>query len=428
MSDEFIFQKYKSLAETKLTEENFEEYFAIVKHILSNFDVEKKKTVYKKEGFILTDRMNLFMGYYILFSHKYINMIQGTVTKFSIKDSLRNVAYYDPSTQTIFYGIKNAFAFGIDNRFFNALFIAIHENRHAMQFRWFETNSIDELLEADPNSLFVLKDAIALTNNYNFYRRNHGRSLMENDADCYGGKFASDMISSFLPWLFDDYLYYSKSDRVNSFGNYFEELEDCGTISGEYIKLDTSDSHKHESFDKYIYINKCTDKMAKEMLGEYKLLQLFYNQNGTKKSYREIMKQRDDYLNSVNPNEKITVCDSPNFVPKTITIRERVNTMFDCYIKSDPMLYLESLLFDKPLFVSENNIIYLFGDHPTLYKEYKDEIDYLFKRKINNIEPHEEDKFNSLINYINSINIKHGIDSIARPNKLPSISGGPRKH
>ena len=108
-------------------------------------------------------------------------------------------ANYDHSSGKITYDLTQI----IEDKcgvFANIPELAFHEKRHTQQFKSFETNSINELLKFDTNSIFILKDYIVMASNgKQFYGRNHINSLMETDANLFAQAISQQLIQAYFP-------------------------------------------------------------------------------------------------------------------------------------------------------------------------------------------------------------------------------------
>lgn len=104
-------------------------------------------------------------------------------------------AYYSPASNSILYKL-DVIMRGKSNNFANVMELCLHENRHAMQFKSFRIDSLDDILNFDPNSIFILKD-IFVMQNIN-YTRDHINSLMEIDANLYARGISKRLISQYF--------------------------------------------------------------------------------------------------------------------------------------------------------------------------------------------------------------------------------------
>ena len=119
-------------------------------------------------------------AFMILFYNRYANMINKMKTLAEILTNIRissflTPAHYNPVDKKISYKL-DVIMREKSNNFANVMELCLHENRHAMQFKSFSIDNAEDMLNFDPNSMFILKDYLVMQNEN--YRRNHVNSIL----------------------------------------------------------------------------------------------------------------------------------------------------------------------------------------------------------------------------------------------------------
>ena len=184
-----IREEYQKLTGTEMTNDNFEHFMGIAQEISKNYyESQKQKVKQVKDKIpngiliknIYSEQYQLEQAFLILFFHRYVNMINRMDTHAIIGTNVKTrdfltSAYYDVGTGEISYKLDVIMREKSSN-FADVMEFSFHENRHAMQLKSFRIDNPEELIEVDPNSIFVLKDYLVMINGN--YRKNHINSLM----------------------------------------------------------------------------------------------------------------------------------------------------------------------------------------------------------------------------------------------------------
>lgn len=393
MTLEQIQIELQKLAKNQMTRDNFNEFYKVAKLISLNYQETLKsntKIVPVKNGNFtkMQPKRSLLleyeMQYLILFGHRFVNMINSSKTKSHIGNdfstsSFMEPAHYNSDNKTIYYQTDQIF-YSLGQSFSSIEEMVFHENRHSQQFRSFDASSITEALNFDPNSLLILKDYLVMQNNgEDFYRRNHFRSIMENDADLYASAIVSVMINNYFPEQKSDLEIIKRHQNKELFDNPFEELEEYGLLFGEYLLNDGT------KIDRAIMLDKNLKRIiSPQLVQQYPILNLIYS-NGKMKTYEELMVEKEKTLSQID-DEKINTFESPNYNSMTKSKKQQIEDLYEVIIRTDPMLYLEDLLSQKLL---TGRVVAIFKNHPDLYTQYSKEIEELFERTYHTID-HEQ--------------------------------------
>ena len=382
MTTEEIKPFFEQLATTPLTKENIDVYMKVMQKISKVFDEETKhkknpKSIRKGNATYQTydpeESYVYEIGYTILFFHRYANMKTQTKTKFTIMPVLKDVGFLTPaylkvnSDQSIQldYGIINMI--DNNNHLPGMMKTILHENRHASQFRAFLTKDIKELLNYDPNNIFIVKENILFNKKGNdFYLSNHSNSIMERDADLFAKSQLDDLIPNYFPEQQNYYQFLLSHKK--KFENPFLELE-YDTPSITYQDREGNEVHLLLEFEKY-----SNQGLLKEEVQNYPILQILYHEDGTKKTYEEILNEKNTIKQSLSDEVKEYI-DSPSYKPKKESQKQRLEKLYRAAINSDLLLSLEDKLARQN--PSPNDIIDIFETYPDLYPLYHEQIEKL---------------------------------------------------
>lgn len=410
-----IEDEFKKLISTAMDNEKFEHFMNIAQEISKNYSESKIKNVTQQtvklehgtqNKTIYNKQYQYEQAFMVMFYHKYANMINKMKTPAEIGDHVKTAsfltpAYYNTADKKISYKLGVILREKSDN-FANVMELCFHENRHAMQFKAFDIGDAEELIDFDSNSILIFKDFLTMQNVN--YQRNHINSLIEIDANLYARGISKNLIAQYFPEHQDDLEYTDFARKEEITDNPFEEISELGSITGEYVL------ENGEKIDRVIMMDKNLRNMVSPQLVEqYPILKLIWI-DGNFKTYSEIMEDKQTLLQRVS-NEKLTTIESPSYNEESITKKEKVERLYSNIIKSDPMLYLESLLSRKQIGYRETKNLFI--DHPALLKEYQDQITEIFSRKLLEIDDSQINYFNRLAD---ELNIK--LQS-ARARKLP---------
>lgn len=405
-----IKEEYQKLASESMNSDNFEYFIGIAQEISKHYSESQKQNVKQVNVKIpngtqirnvYNEQYQLEQAFMILFYHRYANMINkmkspaeiGTNVKTS---SFLTPAHYNPVDKKISYKLDVIMREKSSN-FANVMELCLHENRHAMQFKSFSLDKPEELIEFDPNSIFILKDYLVMLNGN--YRRNHINSLMEIDANLYARGISRQLMTRYFSEHQEDLKHTDFAFKEGITDNPFDELSEYGLISGEYL-LETG-----EKVDRAIMMDKNLRSMISQQLVEqYPMLKLIW-QDGKFKTYSEIMADKQVLLQRIS-NKQSSRLESPSYNAESITEKEKVERLYGAIIQSDPMLYLESLLSSKQIQYSK--VKELFSLHPTLLNEYQSQITEIFSRKSTEIDNSQINFFSRLSRELNiAIDLQH---------------------
>lgn len=398
-----IKEELQKLASGAMNNDNFEHFMGVAKEISKHYSESQKQNV-KQVNIKIQNGMqvkNVYNEQYqseqvfmILFYHRYANMFNKMKTPAEIGTNIKTSsfltpAHYNPADKKISYQL-DVIMREKSNNFANVMELCLHENRHAMQFKSFSIDKPDDILDFDPNSIFVLKDYLVMKNGN--YKRNHINSLMEIDANLYARGMSRHLIAQYFSEHQEDLKNTEFAFKEGLTDNPFDELSEYGLISGEYI-LETG-----EKVERAIMMDKNLKSMiSPQLVEQYPMLNLIWK-DGNFKTYSEIMEDKQALLQRISGKQSETL-ESPSYNIESITEKERVEKLYNAIIQSDPMLYLESLLSQKQ--IQYFKVKELFSIHPNLLSEYQPEITEIFSRKSAEIDDSQMNFFSRLSSELN---------------------------
>lgn len=230
---------------------------------------------------------------------------------FSDKDNKYKVAYSQ-------YVVKNLMS---SNKYdiLRGMQTVFHEIRHVVQRM---------AIKIDSNKLYkkwvyvIILEAITRKVNSKFYRDNYQHLLGENDAQKYGLKLALQTIKEIDINLYNLYDKNKISNQIKKYDNNFykSNLEILG-VQGSAIKtLDTMTE---------IYISKHS-----ELLDKYPVLKLGYNEDGTRKDIKQLLKDRDEILKK-RPKKEIDDLYNVIMNQKFFDFEEGIGTKHELLVLDD---------------------------------------------------------------------------------------------
>lgn len=164
-----------------------------------------------------------------------------------------------------------------------------HEVRHVVQNMAMKIDSI----RLYKKCVYVMTlETITRNVSPKFYYDNYNHLLKENDAQAYGLKFALQTLKDIDINLYNSYDKEKLQDQVKKYGDNFykADLEILG-LQGSAIKtLDTMTE---------VYICKHI-----KLLNKYPILKLAYNEDGTRKDIKQLLKDRDEIIKK-RPKDEI---------------------------------------------------------------------------------------------------------------------------
>ena len=396
-----IKEELQKLASGAMNNNNFEHFMEIAKEISKNYSESQSKNVKQVNVKIQMQVKNVYNEQYqseqafmILFYHRYANMINKMNTPAEIGTNIRTSsfltpAHYNPADKKISYQLDVIMREKSHN-FANVMELCLHENRHAMQFKSFSIDNAEDMLNFDPNSMFILKDYLVMQNGN--YRRNHINSLMEIDANLYARGMSKHLVTQYFSEHQEDLKNTDFAFKEKITDNPFDELSEYGLISGEYV-LESG-----EKVDRAVMIDKNLRNMiSPQLVAQYPMLNLIWK-DGNFKTYSEIMEDKQELLQRISGKQSKTL-ESPYYNIESITDKEKVERLYSSIIQSDPMLFLESLLSQKQ--IQYFKVKELFSLHPTLLNEYQSQITEIFSRKSVEIDDNQMNFLNRLSSELN---------------------------
>lgn len=398
-----IKEELQKLASGAMNSDNFEHFMGIAKEISKNYSESQSRNVKQvyvkiKNGMqvknVYNEQYQSEQAFMILFYHRYANMINKMKTPAEIGTNVKTSsfltsAHYNPANKKIQYQL-NVIMREKSNNFANVMELCLHENRHAMQFKSFNIDNADDMLDFDPNSIFILKDYLVMQNGN--YKRNHINSLMEIDANLYARGMSKHLVTQYFSEQQEDLKNTDFAFKEKITGNPFDELSEYGLILGEYVL------ESEEKVDRAVMMDKNLRNMiSPQLVAQYPMLNLIWK-DGNFKTYSEIMEDKQVLLQKISGKQSQTL-ESPNYNVESITDKEKVEKLYSLIIQSDPMLYLESLLSQKQ--IQYFKVKELFSAHPTLLDEYQSQIAEIFSRKSVEIDDSQMNFFNRLSSELN---------------------------
>lgn len=292
-----IKEEYQRLASESINNDNFAHFMTIAKKISKHYSESQKQNVKQVEvktqnGMHIKNVYNeqyqseqIFM---ILFYHRYANLINKMNTPAEIGGNVKAPnflisAYYNPVDKKISYRL-NVIMREKSNNFANVMELCLHENRHAMQFKSFSIEKADDMLNFDPNSIFILKDYLVMQNVN--YLKNHINSLMEIDANLYARGISKNLVSQYFSEHQEDLKNTEFAFKEKITDNPFDELSEYGLILVEYVLEDGQKVDRAIMMDKNL-----KNTISPQLVEQYPMLKLIWK-DGNFKTYSEIMRDK----------------------------------------------------------------------------------------------------------------------------------------
>ena len=245
------------------------------------------------------------------------------------------------------------------------LYTMMHESRHKIQDN--ASKSLD-VLSFDPHMILLVKEMLMEDSkpedNRKFYLDNYDELFYENDAE----NFARNGMRTFLDQLYDMYL--EKNERNKLLEVKMAKIKNGSSISyrinpkvvkelqgseitGTY-KVDGAEEDKLIVIDKYI-------KAHPELVDKFPMLSIIFK-GYEAKTYDDIVRDRE-LLKSGKSKE----------------IQDRIDELYYFVIESDPIMALTDRI------VKGENVIDYLRLHPTLIREYKEEVELLATKYDNDV-------------------------------------------
>lgn len=273
---------------------------------------------------------------------------------------------YDRKTDKMYYSYFGSTL--SNNGQLGFLFTCLHEARHKVQN---DLSKNPNGIFTDPRMILLVKEEALenslIENNRQFYQDNYLDIFYENDAEI----FAKSEITVFLNNLFKQYTklvqssgkevsrdIVDKKNKVNTLINMellqinslFTNEEIVKQLNGDtpivgYYQVNNEDKDKLIIMDKYI-------KAHPEMKEKYPILQIIFHGDRVK-TYEELMQDKEQLLLQGNI--------------------KNIELLFYYIIETDPILALK----DRLIKGSVDDVKQYLALHPTLLREYYDEISIL---------------------------------------------------
>ena len=328
-------------------------------------DKKDKESFKNKEG-ELFELLKIEKEIIIYFGHKYSQM------KMNIKPSVNIImnknqplkgasAFFREFDWSITYDVTS-----LDINGANILGTVFHEMRHANQSEYI--SSYRSNVDFDPLFIMIAKERILRSYKLLDYGNNHENFIAENDANLYGKYLLDEFSKKYLNGLYDlDEIKaaFDKSEQTN-FSNY---------RYGELLNDSDDISYNSEKDNNRIIL---TDKKLMELIREkpdiingYPILKYVYNPDGNKKTYQEIINDKNILFEKNKDNNLLNAAYSYsdyNYASKTK--REHIETIYKLIISSDPLLWVEDCLNKK----SYNRLNHMLEDNQIIVEEYKSAI------------------------------------------------------
>ncbi len=284
---------------------------------------------------------------------------------------------YNPRTGKILY---NPTVFKLNNnRHASYLLSLLHEARHKVQYDAFTTGDIDKLLEYDPTMILQAKEYAFEQEqrdegNISFGFDNYPILFTELDAESNAleslGKIVDKFLEVYKNYCKENNLFYDENLKYK-FGYLIRLLATESSVA--YHKdLNRGWLHPYHMSElkctstliaKYdLYCDKVDrlvelDKFVREnpeLIDKYPIFKLIINQDYTKKTYEQILGERENLLKGRSEEQK-----------------KKIMGLYRVVIFSDPLFCLNYLVDDNRF----SSVEYFVNHHPRLLSEYKEEVE-----------------------------------------------------
>ena len=116
-------------------------------------------------------------------------------------------------------------------------------------------------------------------------------------------------------------------------------------------------------------------EISASLIQKCPVLELIYHKDGRRKTYRELMLNKEQYLNVHKNQESVVKKNSiAEYKDKKVIASAHINSIYDGIIKSDPLLHIEDSLNHGRI----NVIDEILTNCPRLLEVYKNELSNLF--------------------------------------------------
>jgi len=197
-----------------------------------------------------------------------------------------------------------------------------HEIQHASRSENYTKEPIDY------NAILIAKESICRNKYRGFYTKNYDALASENDAEIQGWYRAVEVLKKYDPNLLQAY-----KEEINEI---IQELKEKDSNS-KIILITEKDRVTGERSKVISYgVDKVIRENPEEMMGIYPILHLEYNKDGSKKTYEQLMEDKEKRLIKLNEKENIFVQG------EEMNKEEAIEKMYEGIINSDDVLQKQS--------------------------------------------------------------------------------------
>ena len=342
---------------TKIDDLNVEEYIDFTLRVMQDFDIKDSKS---------TELLLQEYYYLMIFFHKYVCKQYGNKVSANFKNNISN-NYYDGIL--VNYAV-NGMAVTKNSSIWD-IYVVFHENRHAVQdFSY--TRSTKDILSIEPLTILMLKEILYKERNQEMYNQNHSKFIFENDANLVTDSYLIDFITKYCPnnhRYLEEIRMRNKKEKTN----FSSKIYQSSTLTDFEFdnKIDSTTLPVFYEVDRYLRnINIDT-----ELIQRYPMLEFIYHKDGRRKTYDELMADKERFLKENKGKEaQVKRSSVSEYKERTIVASSHINSIYDGIIKSDPLLHIEESLKYGRISVIEE----ILTSCPQLLEIYKTELRNLF--------------------------------------------------
>lgn len=342
---------------TKIDDLNIEEYIDFTLKVMNDFDKKESKSY----ELLLQEYL-----YLTIFFHKYASKQFEIKVAANFSNNIPNNYYNNGS---ISYA-ATPMAITKNPSIWNA-YAVLHEMRHAVQdFSY--TKGLTDILSIEPLTILMLKERLYQQGNQEMYDHNHNKFIFENDANLVTDGYLMDFIAKYCPnnHSFLENIRLRNQREKTNFSSMISENSNLTRFEFDN-KVDSTTLPVFYEIDRYLKSINIDAKLIKQC----PLLELIYHKDGKRKTYVELMKDKERLLLD-NKGKKTQVKRSSLFDYKEESIEAtlHINSIYEGIIKSDPLLHIEDLLKNNRI----SDIEDILTSCPQLLEVYKNELRNLF--------------------------------------------------
>ncbi len=329
-------KKYQELNNMDTAKFDISKFIEFTKQVIKEYDENVFNANYEN----IADQYD----YLISFFHKYCCYLYGNDTG-ALVDCDSTASFFNPNSGTITYS-KNPVSVYKNTAFFHA-FTVFHENRHAVQNMMYYMNP-EDILNIDPISIVMLKENI-LASFSDLYERNdrvnHHDFVMENDANLVAQGYLKDFIRRTFPKNMQQYFWQLWIRMYNEGTSYGKIL-----LNPEKVMVYHFNTEDQDTLPVFYEASKVLrDNVSVELVRKYPLLKLICHQDGTMKSYQEIISDKNRAIFDNQEPCRIYKLDTfsgtrgyEGRMPRQS--KQHIGYIYDVIVNSDPILYIEKLI------------------------------------------------------------------------------------